>query len=151
MSLKDKISNDIKSAMLAKEKEKLEALRAIKAALMLEETKEGAGGVISEDVELKTLQKLYKQRVESATIYRQQNRVDLAEVEEAQAEIIKAYLPAQLSEDEVRKAVQELIASVGATGPADMGKVMGAAVKALGGKAEGKLISELVKQELGKL
>ncbi|MFN3916908.1 MAG: GatB/YqeY domain-containing protein [Flavobacteriales bacterium] len=151
MSLKDQISNDIRLAMLAKEKEKLEALRAIKAALMLEETKEGAGGNISEDVELKTLQKLYKQRVESATIYRQQNRIDLAEVEEVQAEIIKAYLPAQMSEDEVRKAIQELIASAGATGPADMGKVVGAAVKTLGGKAEGKLISELVKQELGKL
>lgn len=137
--------------MLAKEKEKLEALRAIKAALMLEETKEGAGGSVSEEVELKTLQKLFKQRQESATIYREQNRVDLAEVEEAQAEIIKTYLPAQLSEEEVRKTIVGLIASTGATSLGDMGKVMGIAIKTLGGKADGKLVSELVKQELGKL
>lgn len=147
MSLTDKINADIKTAMLAKEKEKLEALRAIKAALLLESTK-GTGDV-SEDTEIKMLQKMYKQRIEAAEIYKQQGRADLEGPEIFQADIIKAYLPAQMGEAEVKAVIQEVIASVGATSAADMGKVMGPVMAKLQGKADGKLISSLVKQLLG--
>lgn len=147
MSLTEKINGDIKAAMLAKEKEKLEALRAIKAALLLESTK--GSGDVTEDAEMKILQKLYKQRVESADIFNQQNRADLAETETFQANIIKAYLPEQMSEEQIKAAVQEVINSVGATGPADMGKVMGPVMQKLQGKADGKVISAMVKQLLG--
>ena len=148
MSLSDQINSDIKSAMLAKEKEKLEALRAIKAALLLEQTK--GTGEVSEDTEIKLLQRMYKQRMESAEIYTQQNRSDLSEPELFQAEIIKKYLPEQMSETEIRKVISEVIASVGASGPADMGKVMGPSMAKLQGKADGKLISALVKELLTK-
>jgi uncharacterized protein len=147
MSLTDKINADIKTAMLAKEKEKLEALRAIKAALLLESTK--GTGEVSEDTEIKMLQKMYKQRIEAAEIYKQQGRADLEGPEIFQADIIKAYLPAQMGEAEVKAAIQEVISSVGATSAADMGKVMGPVMAKLQGKADGKLISSLVKQLLG--
>lgn len=146
MSLTEKINNDIKAAMLAKEKEKLEALRAIKAALLLESTK--GTGEVTADAEMKMLQKMYKQRVEAAEIYKQQNRPDLEEPELFQANIIKAYLPEQMSEEQVKAVIQEVIQSVGATGPADLPKVMGPAMQKLQGKADGKLISTLVKQLL---
>lgn len=149
MSLTDKINGDIKAAMLAKEREKLDALRAIKSALLLEATS-GAGDV-SEEAELKILQKLAKQRKDAAALYNEQGRSDLAEVEEFQLDIIQNYLPEMMSEDEVRKVVSETIASVGAAGPADMGKVMGPVMGKLKGKAEGAMISTLVKEELGKL
>lgn len=147
MSLTDKINADIKSAMLAKEKEKLEALRAIKSALLLEATK-GAGEV-TEDAENKILQKMYKQRVEAAEIYKAQGRADLEEPEMFQANIIKTYLPEQMSEDQIREVVRGVIAQVGATSAADMGKVMGPAMGKLQGKADGKVISAIVKELLG--
>jgi uncharacterized protein len=150
MSLTELINADIKAAMLAKEREKLEALRAIKAALLLEATKGGSGEITTAD-ELKILQRLYKQRTDAAAIYNEQNRKDLAEVEEFQADIIKAYLPAQMSEAEVTEVVKGVVAQVGATGPQDMGKVMGAVMGKLNGKAEGTLISQVVKSVLGSL
>lgn len=148
MSLTDKINNDIKAAMLAKEKERLEALRAIKSALLLLSTEKGASENISEDAELKMLQKLVKQRKEAAEIFRTQGRADLAEVEEFQSKIIEVYLPAQLNEDEIKNAVQQIISQTGATSAADFGKVMGIAAKQLGGKADGKIIAAVVKQLL---
>jgi uncharacterized protein len=148
MSLTEKINNDIKQAMLAREKEKLEALRDIKSKLLLEAT--SGAGEVSEEVELKVVMKLFKQRMETYELYVQQNRDDLAQVELFQAEIIKAYMPEMMSEDDIRKAVQAKIAQVGATGPQDMGKVMGALSKELAGKADGKVISALVKEELAK-
>jgi len=147
MSLTEQINNDIKKAMLAKEKEKLEALRAIKAALLLESTK-GTGDVTA-DAEIKMLQKMYKQRMEAAQIYKEQNRADLEEPELFQANIIKAYLPEPMSEEQVKAVIQEVIQSVGASGPADMNKVMGPVMQKLQGKADGKLLSSLVKQLLG--
>ncbi len=147
MSLEEKINADIKSAMLAKEKEKLEALRAVKSAVLLAKT-EKVGAELSEDVELKLLQKLVKQRRESASIYVQQNRPELAESETFQADIIEKYLPAQLSPDEVRVVLKEIAAELGAVSVKDMGKVMGAATQKLAGKADGKLISTLVKEIL---
>lgn len=149
MSLTNQINQDIKAAMLAKEKEKLEALRAIKAALLLEATKDGSE--VTEEAEGKILQKLYKQRVESHKIYIEQNRSDLAEVEQAQANIIKIYLPAQMSEEEINKVVTEVISQMGATGPSDMGKIMGASMKKLQGKADGNLISGVVRKLLSEL
>jgi uncharacterized protein YqeY len=150
MSLTEQINADIKAAMLAKEREKLDALRAIKAALLLEATKGGSGEITAAD-ELKILQRLYKQRADAAAIYNEQNRKDLAEVEEFQADIIKAYLPAQMSEAEVTEVVKGVVTQVGATGPQDMGKVMGAAMGKLNGKAEGSLISQVVKTVLSSL
>ncbi|NUM50423.1 MAG: GatB/YqeY domain-containing protein [Flavobacteriales bacterium] len=148
MNLTDKINNDIKAAMLAKEKEKLEALRAIKSALLLLSTEKGASENTNEEAELKMLQKLVKQRKEAAEIFRTQGRADLADVEEFQSKIIEVYLPAQLSEDEIKNAVQQIITQTGAASAADFGKVMGIAAKQLGGKADGKIISAVVKQLL---
>lgn len=150
MSLTERINQDIKSAMLAKEKGKLEALRAIKAALLLEATKEG-GGEITEADEVAILKKLYKQRVDAAAIYVAQSRPDLAETEEFQADVIKVYLPEEMSEEAVAKVIEEVIAKVGATGPSDMGKVMGASMGQLKGKADGNLISKVVKEKLAGL
>jgi uncharacterized protein YqeY len=146
MSLTDKINTDIKTAMLAREKEKLEALRAVKAALLLEATK--GSNEVTPEIEVKILHKLYKQRAESAEIFTQQGRKDLADAEIFQADIIKAYLPQQLSEDEIRATVKEVIDQVGANGGADMPKVMGPVMQKLSGKADGKLISSIVKQML---
>ena len=147
MSLELKINNDIKSAMLAKDKLRLETLRSIKAGILLAKTAEKATE-INEDFEIKMLQKMAKQRKESAAIYTQQNRTELAEKELAEAAIIEEYLPQQLSEEEITAVLKEIISSVGATSAKDMGKVMGVATKQLAGKADGRLISETVKKLL---
>ena len=145
--IEEKLNADIKTAMLARDAKKLEALRAMKSVVLLLKT--SAEG-LTEDSANKALQKEVKKRRESADIYNQQNRADLAEVETAQADVIEAYLPKQLSAEEIKAEVEKVIAQVGATSPADMGKVMGAATKALAGKADGKVVSELVKQLLSK-
>ncbi|MGD9493772.1 MAG: GatB/YqeY domain-containing protein [Bacteroidales bacterium] len=147
MSLLEKISADIMAAMKAREMEKLEALRGIKAALLLANTAEGNKEITAED-ELKILQKLVKQRKESAEIYKTQNRQDLYEVEINQATVIEAYLPAQMSEEEIKKIIQDIIAQTGASSIRDMGKVMGMATKQLAGKADNSLVSRLVKEML---
>jgi uncharacterized protein len=150
MSLAEKINSDIKSAMLAKDKRKLEALRAIKAGLLLAKTgKDVSSGEIPESVEMQLLQKLVKQRKESAEIYKSQNRSDLAEDELFQAGIIETYLPQQMSAGEISAAVREIVEQTGASGMKDMGKVMGAATKKLAGKADNKTISTIVKEMLG--
>jgi uncharacterized protein YqeY len=149
MSLKQQIDGDIKKAMLAKNKEELEALRSIKSMILLAETEKGvAGGDVSADAEAKILMKAAKQRKESADIFQTQNRADLAERELFQLDIINRYLPKQMSEDDLRAGLQSLIQEVGAKGPQDMGKVMGSATKKFAGQADGKLISELVKKLL---
>ena len=148
MSLKLNIETEIKKAMLAKDKDRLRALRGIKSLIMLEETKGGNQGV-SEADELKILTKAAKQRRDSADIYQQQNREDLASVELAELEIINEFLPKQLSEGEIEFELKRIMAEVGAEGPKDMGKVMGAATKQLAGKADGKIISQKVKSLLG--
>jgi uncharacterized protein YqeY len=148
MSLKQQIDNDIKKAMLAKNKEELEALRSIKSLILLAETDKGAATEISTEVENKLLQKAVKQRKESADIFQQQGRKDLADKEIFQLDVISRYLPKQLSEDEIIDTLKNIIAQVGATGPQDIGKVMGTATKVLSGKADGKLVSELVKKLL---
>ncbi|MFZ4522121.1 MAG: GatB/YqeY domain-containing protein [Bacteroidales bacterium] len=149
MSLELKINDEIKTAMLARNAERLEALRAIKAALLLEKAKEGAaGGEMGEDVELKILQKLVKQRRESADIYAQANRQDLATKELFDASIIETFLPQQLSEAEVTEIIRQIVARTGATSIKEMGKVMGAASAELAGKADNKMISVIVKSLL---
>ena len=148
MSLELKINDDIKAAMLARNAEKLEALRAIKAALLLEKTKEGATGEIGEDAELKILQKLVKQRRESADIYNQADRPDLAQKEFYDASVIETYLPQQMQEAEVTEIIKKIVAQTGAKSVKDMGKVMGAASKELAGKADNKMISVIVKSLL---
>ena len=148
MSLVDQINDDIKTAMKAREKEKLSALRAIKAAFIVEATKEGGDGAVSDEAAATIVQKLYKQRRDAAKIYVEQNRADLEEVETFEANVIEAYLPAQMSEEEVRAVVAKAIANVGASGPQDMGKVMGPVMGQLKGKADGSLISKLVKELL---
>lgn len=148
MSLVDQINGDIKKAMLAREKEKLEALRAVKSALLLAGTEKGADGTVSAEAELKVLQKLVKQRKDAATIYTEQNRDDLAQPEIFQAEVISAYLPEQMGEEEVKAIIQQIIERTGASSPTDMGKVMGPAMGQLQGKADGKMISSLVKELL---
>ena len=147
----DQINGDIKQAMLAKDKKKLEALRAIKSALMLLATDKGADGQVSDEASIGAMQKLVKQRNDAASIYREQDRADMAEEEEYQAGVIKSYLPEMLSEEAVRAEVVNAINQVGASGPADMGKVMGPVMGKLKGKADGKLISDMVKSERGKL
>ncbi|MDP6908313.1 MAG: GatB/YqeY domain-containing protein [Flavobacteriales bacterium] len=148
MSLTDQINNDIKEAMKAKDKVRLTTLRAIKSQLLLAATEKGAGAEESDQVSIKMLQKLVKQRKESAAVYAEQNRNDLAEPELAEAAIIEKYLPTQLSEDELKPIIQSVIDKVGAAGPQDMGKVMGVATKELAGKADGKTISTVVRQLL---
>src|SRR5690349_18926716 len=148
MSLKQQIDGDIKKAMLAKNKEELEALRSIKSQILLAETEKSGTGEISSDTESKLLMKAAKQRKESADIFLQQNRKDLADRELFQLEVISRYLPKQLSEDQLKGELQKIIAEVGAKGPQDMGKVMGAATKKLAGQADGKLISEWVRKLL---
>lgn len=148
MSLKQKIDADIKSAMLAKKKEELTALRAIKSAILLAETEKGASEELDEASELKLLAKQAKQRKDSADIYEKEGRKDLMEKELQELEIINRYLPKQLSEEEIKEELKKIIAEVGASGPQDMGKVMGKATKEMSGKADGKKISELVKSLL---
>jgi uncharacterized protein YqeY len=148
MSLEQKIMGDLKTAMLAKDEKALRSLRAIKAAILLAKTSEGAGGELKEDDEIKLLQKLVKQRKDSLEIFQQQNRTDLAQKEHEEIEIIEKFLPKQLSADEIKAELSVIINEVGATSPADMGKIMGAATKKLAGKADGKTISALVKELL---
>ena len=148
MNLKERIDADIKAAMLAREKDKLNALRAIKSAILLELTKEGGSGALDEAVGLKILQKLHKQRMESAAIYHAQQRTDLAQEEEAQAFVIEAYLPKRLSEAELESAVRAIITGTGASGMKDMGRVMGEANKQLAGKADGSAVAAVVKRLL---
>jgi len=147
MSLADKINDGLKTAMKNKEKDKLAALRAIKSALLLEATKGGDGG-ISEAAEMSILTKLHKQRKESAALYRDQNRDDLAQEEEFQAGVIEEYLPQQMSESEIESKVSEIIAETGASGMQDMGKVMGRANAEMAGKADGSRIAKIVKAKL---
>ena len=150
MALEQNINEQLKQAMLAKDEKKLRGLRAIKAAIIIAKTAEGAGGQISADEEIKMLQKLVKQRKDSLEIYQQQHRADLAQKEQEEIEVIEAFLPKQLSEEELKEALTKIIADTGASSPADMGKVMGAATKQLAGKADGKTISAMVKARLAK-
>ena len=148
MNLFDKVSGDIKTAMLARDKVRLEALRGIKKEFLEAKTAKGGDGELSDDAALKILAKMVKQRKESASIYTEQNREDLAGEELAQAAIIEEYLPKQLSEEELTAALKEIIARVGATSAKEMGKVMGTASKELAGKAEGKAISAKLRELL---
>jgi len=150
MSLEQKIMADLKTAMLARDEKSLRGLRAIKAAILLAKTSEGAGGELKEDDEIKLLQKLVKQRKDSLEIYQQQKRTDLAQKEQEEIEVIEKFLPKQLSAEELQLEIKKIIAATGATSSADMGKVMGAATKKLSGKADGKTISAAVKELLGK-
>lgn len=145
MSLLNTIDQDIKSAMLAKDNKRLRGLRAIKAALLLAKTEKGAAEELTEDAEIKVLQRLVKQRKESAEIYQQQNRQDLYDIEMEEMEVIEYFLPKQMDREELTAFIQQLISEVGAAGMKDMGKVMGLANQRLAGKADGKTISEVVK------
>jgi len=147
MALEQSIMAELKAAMLAKDEAKLRALRAIKAAIIILKTSE-AGKEISEEDEMKMLQKLVKQRKESIDIYTKQGREDLAKTEQEEVAVIEMFLPQMMSEEEIRVALQDIIASVGATSAAEMGKVMGAANKAFAGKADNKIVSALVKEML---
>jgi hypothetical protein len=148
MSLIDKISESIKTSMKEKDSVSLESLRAVKSALLLAQTQKGNSSGVSAEEEIKILQKLVKQRKESADIYNSQNRSDLAEVEINQYKIIERFLPKQMSEDEVEKTILELINKTGASGMKDMGKIMGMASKQLSGMADGKTISNIVRTKL---
>ena len=148
MGLKEQIDADIKKAMLARNKEELEALRSIKSLILLAETDKSATSELSMETENKLLLKAAKQRKESTDIFQQQDRQDLAGKELFQLGIISRYLPKQLSEEEIQNELKAIITQIGAKGPQDMGKVMGLATKSLAGKADGKLISELVKKLL---
>ena len=147
MSLQERIDADIKAAMLAREKDKLNALRAIKSAILLELTKEGGAGM-SEETGLRLLQKLHKQRAEAAAIFHQQGRADLAAEDEAQAKVIEAYLPARMSEGEMHAAIKEVMDSIGAKSMADIGRAMKAVNEKLAGKADGSAIAAAVKKLL---
>ena len=148
MSLKQQIDSDIKLAMLAKNKEELMALRSIKSLILLAETEKGVSTEISSETESKLLMKAAKQRKESAEIFQKEGRDELAQKELLELEVISRYLPKQMSEDEITLEVKKIIEQVGAKGPQDMGKVMGTATKQLAGKADGKMISEIVKKIL---
>lgn len=149
MSLTTQIDQDIKQAMLAKQPERLQALRAIKSALLLAKTEKGAAEELTEEAEIKVLQKLVKQRKESADIYKTQNREDLYEIEMQEMRVIEPYLPQQMSRFEIEGYIQDLMSRIGATSSQDMGRIMGLASKELAGKADGKTISEVVRQLLG--
>lgn len=148
MSLEQRINDDIKAAMLAREKQKLEALRAVKSAILLAKTQKGAGEEIDEEGEIKILKQLVKQRQDSAEMYKQQNRQDLYEEEKFQLDVINAYLPQMMSEEEIEATVKQIIADGGFAGMKDMGKVMGQATKAFAGKADNKMVSDVVKRLL---
>lgn len=141
---------ELKTAMLAKDEKTVRSLRAVKAAIILAKTAEGAGGEIGEAEEIKLLQKLVKQRKDSLEIFQQQNRADLAQKEQEEIEVIERFLPKQMSAEELKTTIAAIIAETGASSPADMGKVMGVATKQLAGKADGKAISAIVKELLGK-
>ncbi len=148
MSLKEQIEADLKKAMLEKNKDDLRALRAIKSMILLAQTEKGATAELNTDMEVKILQKAVKQRMDSIAIFRQQNRNDLADAEQAEVEVINRYLPTQLTEAQLTEKIQKIVALVGATSIKDMGKVMGIAGKELAGSADGKAISEVVKKLL---
>lgn len=148
MSLQDKVMTEMKAAMRAKDSNKLEALRAVKSAILLAQTDAAGKDGLSEDQELKLLQKLVKQRKESAAIYMEQGREDLAQPELDQAAVIEEFLPEQMSEQEIEAKVEEIISRTGASGMQDMGKVMGVASSELAGKADGRTISTIVKRKL---
>jgi len=148
MSLENIINQDIKQAMLAREKEKLEALRAVKSAILLVKTEKGGSEELNEEAEIKILQKLVKQRKDSAVIFEEQNRKELAEKELAEAKIIEVYLPEQISEEELTSVIKKIIEELGAKSMADMGKVMGKTSKKLAGVADGKAIADKVKSLL---
>lgn len=150
MNLFDTISEDIKKAMLAREKVRLEALRGIKKEFLEAKTAPGAGGELTDETAIKILVKMAKQRRESARIYQENNRPELAETELAEAAVIEEYLPKALSPEELETEIKTIIAETGAQSPADMGKVMGVATKRLAGRADGRAISTLVKQLLSK-
>lgn len=150
MSLEQKVMMEMKDAMKAKDEATLRGLRAIKAEIIKAKTEPGANGEISEDTEMRMLQKMIKQRKDALEIYEQQNREDLAKKERDEIAVIEKFLPAQLSGDDLKKELQEIIMETGATSPADMGKVMGAATKKLAGRADGKAISSAVKELLAK-
>lgn len=150
MSLEQKIMTELKAAMIAKDEAALRSLRAVKAAILLAKTAEGGSGELKEEEEIKILQKLVKQRKDSLEIFQQQNRADLAKKEEEEIAVIEKFLPKQLSTDELREAISRIITAVGASSPADMGKVMGAATKEFAGRADGKTISALVKELLAR-
>lgn len=150
MSLEQQIMTDLKAAMLAKDEAALRSLRAIKAAILLAKTAEGGNGEVSAEDEIKLLQKMVKQRKDSLEIFQQQNRPELAKKEEEEIAVIEKFLPKQMSTEEVKATLADIITKVGASSPADMGKVMGAATKLLAGKADGKTISALVKELLAK-
>lgn len=148
MSLENTINQDIKSAMLAKDEPRLRSLRAIKSALLLAKTEKGASEILNEDAEIKVLQKLVKQRKESAEIYQQQNRPDLYQIEKEEQDVIETYLPKQLGREEISEHIRAIITQLGASGMKDMGKVMGQANKELAGTADGRTVSEIVKELL---
>jgi uncharacterized protein YqeY len=150
MSLEQKVMTDLKTAMLAKDEKSLRSLRAIKSAIIIAKTAEGFSGEIKEDEEIKLLQKLVKQRKDSLEIYEKQNREDLAIKEKEEIEVIEKFLPKQMDTEELKGIISKIIADSGATSAADMGKVMGAANKALAGKADGKSIAAVVKELLSK-
>jgi hypothetical protein len=150
MSLEQKVMAELKTAMLAKDEAGLRSLRAIKAAIIIAKTAEGAKGDITGEEETKLLQKLVKSRKDSLEIYQQQNRPELAKKEEEEIAVIEKFLPKQLSAEEIKEEITKIIAATGASSPADMGKVMGVATKQLAGKADGKTISALVKELLAK-
>lgn len=148
MNLFDKVSEDIKRAMLAREKVRLEALRGAKKEFLEAKTAKGANGELSDDMAMKVIVKMVKQRKESAKIYQENNRPELADNELAEAAVLEEYLPKQLSAEELEAELKAIIAETGATGPREMGKVMGVATKRLAGRAEGRAISETVKKLL---
>ena len=150
MALEQMVNDQIKTAMLAKDANRLRGLRAIKAAIIIAKTAEGAGGQLAEADETKLLQKLVKQRKDSLEIYQQQSRTDLAQTEQEEIDVIEGFLPKQLSEEALREALTKIIAETGAASPADMGRVMAAATRQLAGQADGKTISAAVKGLLAK-
>ena len=150
MGLEQKVMDELKAAMLAKDEKALRSLRAIKAALINLKTSEGFSGTVKDEDEIKLLQKLVKQRKESLEIYEKQNRTDLAEKEKEEINVIEKFLPAQMNEEEIKKVVASAIQDTGASSPSDMGKVMGTVNKQLAGKADGKTIAAIVKEMLSK-
>ena len=149
MSLAEKIASDLINAMKGKDKVALEAIRAAKTAFLLAKSEKGPDGLLSPEEELKIIQKLVKQRRESAAIYKEQNRPDLSEKETIEADVLEKYLPAKISDNDLSNVLKAIIERMGAKSPSDMGKVMAAAMKELSGKADGKVISEKVKELLG--
>ncbi len=148
MSLEEKIMGEMKPAMLSKNEGALRGLRAIKGAIILAKTEKGSDGTVTEETEIKILQKLAKQRKESIEIFEKENRTDLATKEKEELAVIEKFLPLQMSADELKEIIKGIISQMGVTSPAEMGKVIGAASKQLAGKADGKTISEMVKQLL---